>query len=1464
MSGASDVMWKIQRVRLDRIGPSAARFLDVTLDMRDQAGHPLDTILWLRNGGGKSTVLSLICALIRPHRRDFLATAATGKHLEDYVLGADTAHVVVEWSGPSGRRLVTGAVYEWADRSQPADPNRDHDRLGARWYVFSPAAGRAELDLLPFTTDGNPTPLREFVAEIRKWDAIPGCGAAVTDGMDRWRRLLDEHGLDPEIFTPILQMNATEGGIEGQFQFRNADQFVEYLLELIVDPDVAGQVSQILEGVRAGLAERPELLADLAFAEEAAPRLRTLATSRDERGAATAALAAEEARARSLVAALLAAADGADRDRERSAESAGEHERAAAGHAADETAARRDGQRWRRVAAGLRLAAAEADGKRHTHEEAGLAERLAAWRATPAVHALRAAEQRAAQLEEQVAAATQDAEPLRQRRDEAAAAYAAALDASIGTLDEQAAGLRDDAQVELEQEAAARKRSEEALAERAQLTAALTAAEQALAALDRDLASAVADGHLGSGEPVAAAVVRHRDGDERAVEDLARLERERGEAAAERRRLQERATALISARSGAEQERTDAAARRRELDDRIVELAGDERLRTLGGGDEIDPVREAGDLIDVLSQSIARTHRRRIELAVDGAEDERALAALAATELLPGSLDLSRAHDALERAGIPAATGWSHLADTVPAAKHAAVLRAAPALATGLLVHDTRDLAAARDALAAAGLRPTSAVVLATTAELGAVVTAVTDATLPVAEAPFLVPPAAALTDRAAAGGELTARERARADRSGVDADLTAALERDTELLRLLRKLATDCPPGALEALVAAEAVAADRVAELVAEAAAAEELAAELTRQEEVLDAARAAAERTRRAAAAALGTLAGLATREQDAAGHRDNAASLPDAIAACARTLTAETDAEATHRRLAGAALDHAGALTRTAQAQRADRAALGRVGAVAAELAVGDARAAWESASLAYRREVSESALASSLQEAGRALERIRDQVAEVPEGVRTAALDLLDTTDGLDAAARSAATARAEDARAHAATALADARAEIKLARAELAQFPAVGDVEPASGTREEATRDEALDAAAVAEREADAHRRRHEEAVAAVGASGEVQAVARERATGMRHLAELLALPDAGSPVAGVPFDGTLDEARAAVDAMRSTLESATTDARRAQRALEKLAQEIALWAAADRFAGVKPAVRDRFRTDDVARDLLPDAEQLAEDLVLFGTQLRQRLDELEEHKGVVVTAMVGMVRQALKALSRAQSLSELPETLGEWAGQKFLEVGPRTTVETADAVLRERCARLVDALTTRGAPVPRGQELLWQATSAVVGEGNWKAKVLKPSTTFAVERVSVERMRKWSGGEKVTISLLLFCMVAKLRATSRGRDQPGLGALPLDNPLGKANYVVFLNLQRKVAAANGIQLIFLTGVGDMKAVGRFPNVIRMRNTRTRSREYVSISDRQVATADPAGIVDTTRVWREDPVLSLL
>src|SRR4051812_11754660 len=178
-------LWRMRRIYLDRVGSPAARFRDVWIDLTGRDGTPLDTILWMRNGGGKSTLIALVCALIRPDRRDFLATGTTGRHLEDCILGADTAHVVVEWIDPTGRRLVTGGVYEWTDRAQPADPNTNHERLRQSWYAFTPAAG-VEVEELPFAA----AEFKEFVKAV---EALPfDTEPVVTAKQERWAQALQD------------------------------------------------------------------------------------------------------------------------------------------------------------------------------------------------------------------------------------------------------------------------------------------------------------------------------------------------------------------------------------------------------------------------------------------------------------------------------------------------------------------------------------------------------------------------------------------------------------------------------------------------------------------------------------------------------------------------------------------------------------------------------------------------------------------------------------------------------------------------------------------------------------------------------------------------------------------------------------------------------------------------------------------------------------------------------------------------------------------------------------------------------------------------------------------------------------------------------------------------------------------------------------------------------------------------
>lgn len=1463
MTGA---MWQMRRIRLDRIGAPAARFLGVTIDTADGDGHPLDSILWLRNGGGKSTVLSLVCALVKPNRRDFLAASATDKHLEDYVLSADTAHVTVEWSGPAGRRLVTGAVYEWADRTQPADPTRDHDKLQARWYAFTPVTGRAELDLLPFTRDGVPMTLKEFIAAVRAWDTIPHCGAVVTDGQERWGRILDDHGLDPELFDAILQMNATEGGIESQFQFRNADAFVKYLLQLIVNPEDARKVSGILEDVRVGLAERPAITADLTFADEAVPQLRQLATARNEHLTAAEMLTAAQDAATETRVTLVAAAQRASLDKNDLAEVARiEAERALAERRAGEYETSRSVE-FRRIAATVRHAAA---GKLHAEligQQALAQAELEAWRAVPRLAALTEVQRRVRSLRTQLDAVMVDAEPLRQARDAAAATFGAALDTRIAALaaERSAAGARE--QTAMADAATAKQRHTASTEARGRAEERLASLTEALKALDSEVAATVIAGYADAGEDLSAAVKRHRADDAAAASRLDEVATQRRELTGRRHALADRERHLGEARTRLTLERDVVVTGRDALTARISNLASDERLHLLAQTDDLDVLTEGADLLSLLGTQIIRADRRRVEIAVEGAEDDRAAAALAATGLLPPVLDVARALDECDNAGIAVTSGWAYLADSVPPQLRTQVLTAAPALANGVLVHNPSDLPRARELLATASLRPTSAVTVAATSDLQAAVTAVSAGT---ASSVFVIPTAPALTDKTAAGEEIRLRELARDDREAEDSSLAEQREVDEDLRRSLRALLRDCPPGTLENLHTQLETHAIDLTAVEAELDGVPAQRAALDEDDARLTADDSAQQQARRSAATAISVLTGLATRSAAAGPLRGEVRMLPAQIEALTDAITEADDAESAARIAADKAKADAASRSALITALSAERASLDAdvVADSSTAVLVDDARAKWESADAAYRKETSESLLAAALEEARRGLAAPAAEVAALAVAARRRAEDLFATPDGADPQLTSAMIRNTEAEVMRFVRKVAAAENEVTQASGEIEQYT------PADRRRRAQLEEYEIPAsreAALAEADAaDERQRAHlaEENAAQDRASG-ADAASKDaglHAEAMRTQAILLgSTRDETADPDAVPYAGTLDDARIAVDALRSDLSGAHSLKDETSKALGQISTKLALWANEARFLEVKQEVRSRFLITDAADELGPDAEAFSEDLIVYAANLRGRLAELEEHKAVIVTAMTGMVRQALKTLARAQSLSQLPASLGPWAGQRFLDAAPRVSVNTSDEIVRDRCSRLVDMLTARGVEVPRGFDLLWQATSAVVGDGNWKARVLKPSTTFALDQVPVEKMRKWSGGEKVTISLLLFCMVAKLRAANRGRELPGLGVLPLDNPLGKANYVVFLDLQRKVAAANGVQLLFLTGVGDMKAVGRFPNIIRMRNTANGAREYVRLAERTLAGDDLAGVVDATRVWRDDPVLKLL
>jgi hypothetical protein len=1464
-------MWQIRRIYLDAIGTPAGRFADVTLDMADGRGRPLDSILWLRNGGGKSTIMALLGALVRPGRNDFLSAAEhrndAGRHLEDYVLGSDTAHVAVEWGESDGRRLVTGAVYEWQDRQQPTDPNAQWQRLNQRFYTFLPDGDRAEIARLPFRIAGRPTAQEAFCTAIK---ALPGpADAVVARQRGEWTQTLASRGIDPDLWRTILQMNESEGGIEHQFLYANADEFVNYLLKLIVDPSIPDDVAKILTQVTAELATRPAVEADLRFCVEAMDRLTELdaawRTARD----ASELVRIATADARLLRGSLMLAAEMATAEALEAKEATDASIAEAARHRAASDAARDTGNEYARLAAVLRERAADAQIAAIGVELGTATLDREGWLIAPQVaDQFDLAEQRKT-LTDALAAAEQDAAPVAARRVETASNYAIALESLAASARRQVAAATTQAAEATAAGEVARTEHTKAVTTLAELEASRRTARAAVERFDGELAAARAADVLGLDEEPAAAVVRLTAADEADAtrEDELRAAIVESEAAVARDRATRDALSPVVERA-----KFDAESAARVRDDLVARrdaLASEPRLAVYLPSEDADVIGMGRTIRDSIAAGVARAESSVMDLHLDGADDERARHAIEATGLLPPAPDLARARALLDEAHIRAVTGWTYLAEVVrePDRQLAAFL-AAPDLASGLLVQDPADLGRARELLADAGLRPTSLVAIGSTRELQDAA----DAGSPGRPA---IPPNVSLFDAERAAEELARREAAASDRALARAQLEAERDLDRELQVRLNALLAECPPerlGELDAEVmrlrdSAQA----RTVELVALDAA---IAGSIEQRAALGADLRATGDRRRvtdRARVRADALVASAVTVARD----RETLAGLPALMSAAQDASQAADAAERAAAATATTARLRAASLQTQLDGYAALRAALPE------DLPTDDTSlddgwsldglaTAWQTADESWTLATSGSPVAQDLASVTKREQRIRETLAAKPDEIVAHAKALLATPDGAT-----------DTTREHAAQAAAEEVKRLTLMQGELThekseasreaeKWEAGRDRQRHRVVDEPASVEEAkrLEVACRAEQESEATARTTADDVAR--REEKRAADAAVRADAFADQAGRIIVPDEdGATVADTAFAGSVEEARRKAAEVSASLTALRSDEERDRRKLETAGNAITVWAGQDEWAAVKADVRSRFRTADVANELGPIAAKFRdEEIDLRRIEIAEHLRTLDEARSNVIGHAVGMIRQALRSIAKFSNLSKLPPDLGDWSGEKLIDVGPRTPVDDKDeAVMRDRVGRAVDSLITGQTATVAGMDLLWRALREVVGPTGFRARVMKPSPSFSVERVPVERMRKWSGGEKVTMALLLFVTIAKLRASNRGRDMAGAGALVLDNPLGKASYAPFLALQRRVAHSAGIQLVFLTGVADMRAVAQFPCVVRMRNApdTARRRGYVQVTGRDIRDESEIARVDATRVYRldDEPTLTL-
>ncbi|CCH29399.1 hypothetical protein ABZ816_39930 [Actinosynnema sp. NPDC047251] len=1474
-------MYELSKVRLYSVGPPGARYEDVVIDLsgagtpvRDQQlmlGQPEvrrpspASILFLENGGGKSVLIKLIFSVMLPGKRQVVGTSNT-KVLEKFVDRKDVAHVVLEWMHTrTGRMLLTGKVSDWRRRG----PQSGEDNLVDLWYSLRPNSV-VDITTLPFAEDGHNLVATEFRSRLDDFaEEDPALELEWADKHWKWGQRLADLGLDAELFRYQRDMNAGEGEAADAFTFTTDEAFVDFLLKAVLPHGDAEDLADSIAGHAEKIAKRNDLELERAFVAEVLELLDPLAEQRSATVRADAVAAEASTELDAFVTRLIARVVHENGLLDQRKQHIGELTIAVSNAAGALRRAQDIHAALAHRTETLRLDAARSA----EHAAAGVKEHaervINGWAATRKLMDHETTAEHAAALREVVGQREDAARMALEARDTKSRALARALlvtaDAAIAEAEHE------DAQLEKLKEVVegTTESWRTAVAAAAQATALAAQLNERVAGVDAEVEAAVEAGLITSVTSLYEDAVSLAD---RVRTDSAEIEENAGRLNALEAQVGVAQTELLQAQGkqvAARSRHENAVTVLNRAEVAAEALGREPRLIELLDTDDVMLEYDVETLLDQLAKAQADFDQQRTELRVADAADEPARLIWEETPeaLLPPPHEVAHIRRLLESEGIACGTGWDYVADHSDESTRAELVRHLPHLAGGVLVNKPEHLDRAREVIAEHGYHPSGIVTVATSHSFDMVVDAAFDLSLR-STAGFVAPPNPALFDPAAAKAEQTRIANEHAARKARLAELDATYSADRALAARLSAWRAEYPSGTLaglaEAVTSAEAALRDadqavehreRVLVGAVEARDAhKKLLAELRQALDLLK------ERSR-----SLTELAGK-SRESDI--WKRNAAQARGQVEA--ETTRAEEFFKHIGRLRGDVAVRQRRADDQRALAARTRDEIDNIQGdtAVNPDAPVPDQpvavlRDVLREAQRVYdKAEVGDDQL-KELQAAEVKATTARREWEDEPSVIRDIARQLLESTDGADAASRASAVAQASSRLQSADRDYRNASNKAAACGARLEQLPAPTVVLDRSLQPRDAEHGEVLvtEATETVENTGESHERRIADLEAARTALGKAEVVA----DAFRTIADAhRAASDDQSDIdtAGVePFRGDVDAARSRYGELRRATAVAQKVAQDAHRALRTHAERLDQRARDSRFESLSiPA-----RTQIPGVGLSAMADHAAEWAQQLRPRLRSLTDDLEQvdrHRSVIIERLTAIVDGALRRLRTAQRLSKLPRGLGDWTGLEFLRIGC-TPVE-GDLLAHQLGLVLDDAVERHKTNGKRdGLGVVLRAVRAAVPKG-FKVTMLKPDAVLRAERVRISEVRDvFSGGQHLTAAIILYCTMAALRANNQGRTRHHhSGVLFLDNPIGRASAGYLLDLQRGVAAALGVQLVYTTGLFEEEALGGFPLIVRLRNDADlrAGRKYLSVHERialhldSLAVPNGTGVLTTTRV----------
>lgn len=299
-------------------------------------------------------------------------------------------------------------------------------------------------------------------------------------------------------------------------------------------------------------------------------------------------------------------------------------------------------------------------------------------------------------------------------------------------------------------------------------------------------------------------------------------------------------------------------------------------------------------------------------------------------------------------------------------------------------------------------------------------------------------------------------------------------------------------------------------------------------------------------------------------------------------------------------------------------------------------------------------------------------------------------------------------------------------------------------------------------------------------------------------------------------------------EIRAAVATVREDEKAASADEQRIriERAGKlKTARDVTT---NERFGG-KVSLAKRFEayTDD---SLLGELAQIRNDLDQRIASNRDRLAGLKQTREQLVHMMNGLADEILALLKSIEKVSRLPEEgMGVWNGKPFIKMSFHQPDDAERQVaLRGLLEELIESRRSRSSDAPETDAggLMRLIADRLVCDKRVHVQILKPTPVRTDTYEDVEMLRHYSGGEGVTVAILMYLTVVQLRAQNvqTSRRLQDAGFLLLDNPFGKCNREDLVRMQVQLAEQLRVQLIVLTGLREPVIMMSYPRRVRLVN----------------------------------------